>query len=457
MKKLKKILVFLVLVVGCVCCFCSCSCSSKKAPDQTNPPGGSPDNPVIDATVYYNVNILIHGVSGSGSVVSSTGGNQHAAGSSPSYTVLPAAGFAIETVTIDGTIEYTHLIGGYKEQPHSVLISNIDSDTQLAVTFKQMEYVVECVIEGEEHSGSVVSSTGVDTHLGSTSPTYTIAPSDGYCIYSLTVDDQKVYDYELDYVSNQLGATSTYVLSEPFKSISKSHKIEVEFRKLVSLDDVVVSSSYYKNMFKAGHEIVADDGKYGFTGMAAVTFSGLEDYKDMPVGSTQKLKFEFSDLASRVFSDIRVSISFDGGESYIGDFSWKGYFNNPASGLSYNPNTKVLQINKITKNMSIKFIGQPMEIDLTIYDAVNQSTIGTSKVYLFSDKENISGDLYWYYCLSSSYHLSNLYIDAKVDEITIGDNIIYNIYLDETMLMLNYNDEYEPRIVLIYSTTKLTN
>lgn len=454
MKKLKKLLVFLVLVVGCVCCFCSCSCSSKKAPDTTDPPDSGQDSSNV---VYYNVTIVVHGNEGAGDIVSSTANNRHEAGTSPVYTCLPSAGYAIETITIDGAVEYTHLIDGFSEEPITVPISNISKDIQLAVTFKQMEYVVECNIVGDEDCGTVSSSTGGDTHLGATSPSYLVKPSEGYCVYSLAVDDLIVYDYSTQFVDNTLGATSEYILIEPFKNISKNHQINVEFRKLVDIDDVVISSTYYKNRFKAGEEEVQDDGAYGFTDMSLVTYEELKDYKDMPVGTTQKLKFEFNDIASRVFSDIRISFSFDGGKTFLSDFSWKGYFNNPASGVSYNPNTKVLSINKITENMQIKFVGHPMEIDLTIYNANEQTTVGTSKVYLFSDKENVGGDLYWYYCLSSQYHLPNLYIDANIEEIQVGDQTFYNIYLDESMLMLNFNDEYEARIVLIFSTSKLTD
>ena len=352
MKKLKKLLVFLVLAVGCACCFCSCSCSSKKAPDATNPPDSGQNGSNV---VYYNVSVVIHGNEGAGDVVSSTSSNRHEAGTSPTYTCLPSAGYAIETITLDGAVEYTHLIDGYSEEPISVPISNMSQDIQLAVTFKQMEYVVECNIVGDEGCGTVSSSTGSNSHLGATSPSYTITPNEGYCVYSLVVDDLTIYDYATQFVDNTLGATSEYILDEPFKIISKNHEINVEFRKLVDIDDVVVSSSYYKNRFKAGEEEVADDGTYGFTGMSVVTYETLEDYENMPVGTAQKLKFEFSELASRVFSDIRIFISFDGGETFIGDFSWKGYFNNLASGLSYNPNTKVLNINKIAENMHIKF------------------------------------------------------------------------------------------------------
>ena len=456
MKNFKKILVFLVLVVGCVCCFCSCSCSSKKPPGQTNPPdGGSGGAPIV----YYNVSVVIHGNSGSGEVVSSTGGNSHEAGSSPIYTVMPSAGYAIEAITIDGAVEYTHLIGGYKEEPIAFEISNISKDTQVAATFKQMEYTVECNIVGDEGSGTVVSSTGEDIHLGATSPTYTVTPSEGYCVYSLTVDGNIIYDYQTQFVSNQLGATSEYVLSEPFEIIGSDHEIDVEFRKLVNINDIVASSNYYKNMFGNLHELVEDDGKYGFTGMTAVTFAEVEGYEDMPVGSTHKLQFEFSSLAGRVFADIKILISFDGGESFIDGFSWKAYTNNPAYGISYNGGDKILQINNFTDKIQFKFVGEPMRIDLTIFDADKQTTVGTSGVYLFSDYiiTGGGGNLCWYYCLSSSYHLSNLYIDATIYDVTIGTNVFKSIYLDETMLMLNYNDEYEPRIVLIHSTTKLTN
>ena len=457
MRKLKKILVFLCLVAGCVCCFCSCSCSSKKPPGTQNPPDSNPSGPGLGENTYYNVSVTIEGGSESGYVISSTGSNRHQSGSSPVYTITPARGYAIESISVDNGIVFLHTLnGGYCEEMRTHTFTNIDKNSSISVTFKRMEYVVNLDIVGDIEGGTVVSSTGSNVHLGASSPSYTITPENGYCVYSLSVDGEKIYDYRTDFVTDQLGATQSYTLSEHFEIIADDHDIEAEFRKLVNIEEVEVEALYYSNI-GTGIPDMRDDGTYLIQRLEAITYPLVEDYSYMPVGTQQTIKLHFSENAGIVFDDIKIQISLDGGESYLYPFGWE--FNQYlfAYGISYDATNKTITIDQMVEGFKLKVVGTPRRANLVIYNYDAETTQEATDVYLFSYYTIPIDGYYWYYCLTSDYHLTNLYINATIEDVETGmGGELHRILLNANMLQIDENDVAQSKIVLIYSSSPLT-
>lgn len=461
MKKLKKILVFLVLLVGCCCCFASCSCSSKVATDPTEPPTNDAP-PVIQEATYYNVSVTITGGEESGTCVSSNGSNRHVSNSSPIYTFTPNRGYAIESITIDGVLYYTHLKDGYKKEPTSVTIDNIEKDYSLGVTFKHMQYNVNCTIDGEILGGTVVSSTGQNIHMGATSPTYTITPNTGYCIMSLKVDGEDLYNYMNDFVTNMEGATSQIVIEEPFELLNDDHSISVEFAKLYDINYMAVNTYYYQD-YKETEEyenspiLVEDTKKLLLNGIDVVTFEGFDDYEILPLGIKHKIKLNFSENFSSYFESVLVKVSFDGGIQYSEEFNINADYQDLGYGFKYDSETKVIEFEEFNDTIVISVCGKPRVISLTLYDYDNQTTISTMNTYLFSNKDGLNDTLNWYYSLSDNYYISNLYIKANVKSVNAAGGKIYRIFLDDTMLAYGDNDELTNKIILIYSASDLKN
>ena len=454
MRKLKKLLVFLCLAVGCACCFCSCSCS--KTPGTGNPPDETPTGPDLGSGVYYNVSITISGADGSGTIVSSTGSNRHKSGSSPTYSVIPSRGYAIESVSLNNEMIYTHLVSGYKEEPLTVNVDAISKNTTINASFIQMEYVVNLEVNGDTVGGTVASSTGSNTHLGASSPTYTVTPNDGYCVYALNVDGEKIYHYKTDYLANQQGATQSYLLSEPFEVIADDHTIEVEFRKLVDIDDVEIEGLYFSNV-GSGVPDVRDDGTYLVKGLSVITHPTLDNFSSMPTGTQQIIKLQFSDEAGIVFDDVQIQISLDGGESYLDPFDSK--FNHYLFdyGISYDATKQTITIDEMVEGFKLKVVGTPRKVDLVIYNYDEEETQEVSDLYLFSYYTIPAKGYYWYYCLTDDYHLTNLYINAEIDIVETGmGEELHRILLDVNLLQVDENDVAQSNIVLIFSSNELT-
>jgi len=455
MKKLKKILVFLVLLVGCCCCFASCSCSSKKSTDPTETPSTENSSPGIQEATYYNVSVLVTGNEGAGTVVSSNGSNRHVSGSSPIYTFTPNRGYAIETITIDGVIYFTHLTGGYKTEPEPVTIQNIDKDCSLGVTFKHMQYNVSCSIEGEMYGGTIVSSTGNDSHMGATSPTYTVTPNEGYCILSLKVDGENVYDYMTDFVTDRDGATTPHLLDEPFEVMNGDHSISVVFARLYNLKQMAVEGYYYEDYNKSPEREILDNEGLILKGVSAVTFDGVDNYTQLPLGLSHKIRLELSENMNSYFDEVLVKVSMDGGIKFSEGFNPNEDYEDNNLHFTYDSETKVIQFEEFNENVVIKANGKPKAISLTLYDYDNQTTVSTINTYLFAFKDGIDNSLNWYYSLSTNYYVSNIYIGAEINSINGAGGKIYRIFLDETMLAYDDNDNLLNQIILIYSATDL--
>lgn len=96
-------------------------------------------------------------------------------------------------------------------------------------------YTVSTSIVGGE-GGVVVSSTGSDTHKAGDSFTYTVTPSTGFVIETITINSSTFFTHDAN-------GYSTTAIEIPFVSISKDYVIEVVFHQLDFIVNVTVQDS----------------------------------------------------------------------------------------------------------------------------------------------------------------------------------------------------------------------
>jgi hypothetical protein len=149
-------------------------------------------NPVITITATAGINGAID-PTGMVSVVS---------GTSPTFTMYPAAGYRVADVVVDGTSK-----GALVQYTFSKVSA---TDHTISVTFTQDVYSIESTTDG---NGGHIDPIGTRVVNGGESQTYTITPNEGYRILNVAVDG--VY----------IGAVSTYT----FDNISANHTITATF------------------------------------------------------------------------------------------------------------------------------------------------------------------------------------------------------------------------------------
>lgn len=434
MRKLKKILVLLVLVVGCALCLSSCSCSKNPVDPTTPDDGGSTGGELPDT---YTVSVTISG--GGGTYTSSTGGNVHSEGSSPVYTFIPEIGFSVQKITIDGATYYTYEINGYTGESVQVPFNNISKSHTVVATFYQMDFFVDCIIYDTGYAvydgGRIMSNTESFQHKGGSSPVYTIKPSNGYCVYLLEVDDDVVFEYETDPTL----ATGTFTISEPFVDISENHLIRVAFYKLTDLTETLQESLYYTS-----NDFLPSEKEDSFN---AVT-TEVETYGYIiPNGTEQTVKvtvnefFEFESFAI-TFDGVTYSEKISAGEDYEGE------------GFRFIAEENRFYFDCLSDTVNIKTYARPKEIDLILYNYdTNESFIITgNRLYSYYVIDASLKDFYWYYSLSSTYTESSVYKNAEITTTGSGLNTIYHFYLNDDLICAEENS-----IILIYSTTDLKN
>ena len=132
-------------------------------------------------------------VSPSGTTIVSYGGSQ-------TYTITPATGYSISSVTVDGSVVGTS--GTYT-------FSSVSANHTISASFAINTYS----LTASTGANGTVSPSGTTTVSYGGSQTYTITPATGYSISSVTVDGSVV------------GTSGTYT----FSSVSASHTISASF------------------------------------------------------------------------------------------------------------------------------------------------------------------------------------------------------------------------------------
>ena len=166
-------------------------------------------------------------ISPSGTTVVSSGGSQ-------TYTMTPASGYHVNTVTVDGSS-----VGAVS----SYTFSTVTANHTISVTFAINIYT----ITASSGSNGSISPAGTATVSAGGSQTYTMVPSSGYHVNTVTVDGASV------------GAVSTYT----FSSVSASHTISVSFA--INTYTITASSGANGTISPTGSTVVSSGGSQIYT------------------------------------------------------------------------------------------------------------------------------------------------------------------------------------------------
>ena len=196
-------------------------------------------------------NYTVTASAGTGGSISPTGATSVASGASQAYTVSPSTGYYTVSVTVDGTVVATNQ--GF----YNYTFSNVAANHTISATFAlAMYHVVASVGTG----GSITPAGTTAVSYGASS-TYTITPSTGYKVASVTVDGASV------------GAVTSYT----FSSVAANHTIAATFTTGSSTVFAVNSAgAQYKSV--AGDTYLADT-KFtgGSTNSTTAAISGTSD------------------------------------------------------------------------------------------------------------------------------------------------------------------------------------
>jgi hypothetical protein len=126
---------------------------------------------------------------------------EYAYGATPTFTIAPAAGYAIADVTVDNVS-----VGAVSTY---TFVEGITADRTIAATFTDLQYTITA-IAGD---GGAISSPGETQVAYNTNKTYTITPNEGYEVTNVYVDGASV------------GAVTTYT----FNNVQADHTIFAAF------------------------------------------------------------------------------------------------------------------------------------------------------------------------------------------------------------------------------------
>ena len=435
MKTLKKLLCVALLIVGCCCTLISCSCSNTEDPVDTPPTDSStpteesaPDLGVADS---YSVSASIIGDSEGCSVVSSTGSNSHKSGSSPVYTINVNKGYAIESVTINDATFFDYETSGYRKENLEIPFNYIGKDYSIVIKMKRLELLVNCIItcNGDGVGGTVVSSSGGDTHLGGTSPTYTITPKVGFCVYSIKVDGQSVFNYA-DSPEDSLDAQNYQ-----FDQISDNHSVDVVFSKMFNPEESTFVTSYYYSSNTFADVLEKED---------LISYELSESQEFIPTGISQTIT-----LTPSKYAKIEgFKITFDG-ENYSElipvTYSYNG------DGFSFDKTKLSISVDYCSDKVKILTYSTPLKMNVIFYNYDTKEADNAVQVslYHYYVLDKTIEDYNWYYSTDSKYTQVNTY-QTLIPVGGIGSGDSKYLFLDDNMIITGTSN-----ITIIYSSTKL--
>jgi len=139
---------------------------------------------------------------GTGGAISPSGSVSVTGGSSKTFTITPSTGYAVNSVTVDGTS-----VGAVT----SYTFSNVTANHTIAATFKAN--ASSYTITASAGTGGAISPSGSVSVAAGGSTTFTITPKTGYAVGSVTVDGTSV------------GAVASYT----FSNVKAAHTIAATF------------------------------------------------------------------------------------------------------------------------------------------------------------------------------------------------------------------------------------
>jgi hypothetical protein len=233
---------------------------------------------------------------GSGGTISPPGAVTVYEGSSQNFTITPSAGFAISSVTVDGTS-----IGAVS----TYTFSNVSGNHTIAAAFVSAPYTITA---STGSNGSIIPSGTIMVAAGS-SQTFTITPSAGYEVSSVLIDGVSA------------GALSSYT----FSSVTSNHTISVSFSSLTKYQincGGSASSPYSADQYYSGgstYSVTSAITTSSVTNPAPQTVYQTERYGSMTYtipnltgGATYTVRLHFAEIYQTATGQRRFNVAING-------------------------------------------------------------------------------------------------------------------------------------------------
>ena len=156
-------------------------------------------NHTISATFAVNI-YAITSSAGTGGTISPSGSVQVNSGANQTFTITPSTGYTVASVAVDGTS-----VGAVT----TYTFTNVTANHTISATFAVIAYTITATAAS---NGTISPSGSVQVNSGA-NQTFTITPSTGYNVSSVTVDGVSV------------GAVNTYT----FTNVTGNHTISATF------------------------------------------------------------------------------------------------------------------------------------------------------------------------------------------------------------------------------------
>ncbi|GEM_PF-2225491 len=296
---------------------------------------------------------------GNNGAIEPSGAKTYSPGATPTYKFMPADGYLVDAVTVDGA---------------AVLFRNnqytfpaLSAGHEIRVAFRKDTYIY--TITAYAGKNGAISDPGETSHRRGTTPTYTFTPADGYVVDAVTVDGDPVA-----FANNQY----------TFPALSAKHTIKVTFRSAAKTYTITPSAGTGGGINPSTAQTVSQGGSRDFTVSAGTGY--LIDTLTVTRGTTSETITAASGQASYTYSCTNVQA--DG--SIIATFRQKPAITYTitatASGNgSITPSGDV----SVTSGESQTFTMKPVdgyEVEDVLVDNISR---GATTIYTFS---NVTGN-----------------------------------------------------------------
>jgi hypothetical protein len=255
---------------------------------------------LLDALIYTSTAAPTYTVTasaGSNGSISPSGAVTVNQGSNQTFTITPNSGFAVSSVTVDGTN-----VGAVT----TYTFSNVQANHTISATFAPVTFTIT---PSAGANGSISPSGAVTVNQGS-SQTFTITPNSGFSVSDVTVDGTSV------------GAVTTYT----FSNLQANHTINASFAAVTFT--ITASAGANGSISPSGAVTVNQGSSQTFTiaansgfAISSVTVDGtnvgaVATYTFSNVQANHTISAAFSAAASTEINDTDAGIVYTGTWSY---------------------------------------------------------------------------------------------------------------------------------------------
>jgi len=238
---------------------------------------------------------------GTGGSISPSGSTTVSYGGSQAYTITPSTGYEISNVEIDGLSEGVLT---------SITFSNVTASHIISATFSLKTYT----ITSSAGTGGTINPSGSTTVSYGGSQKYTITPSTGYNISSVTVD------------GTSQGAISSYT----FSSVTAAHTISATFA--LKTYTIISSAGTGGSISPSGSTTVSYGGSQTYT----ITPSSGYEITDVVIDGTSEGAME-SVTFSNITANHTISVTFNEITYTITSSAGTGGSISPSGTITLNP------------------------------------------------------------------------------------------------------------------------